>query len=352
MSPTPEWVMMGGEDAESYKKHSAYQRALVEAANEKINEVILASLSLDLISNGFSVADFGCASGPNTFVAVQTIIDAVENKYRKETGQNPVDNIEFQVLFNDLSNNDFNSLFRTLPSDRRYYSAGVPGSFFDRVLPKQSLHIGVMNYAFQFISKVPKGILDRDSPMWNRDIHCTGFNNKVKKAYLDQYLVDTKKILDARAEELVPGGLMLILGSCLKDGMKMSETYRGIVLDLIGASLNDLAHHGIIEQEKVDSFNIRLYIAEEGELRQIIEENGKFTVEAFEDINQPIEESSDPKIFVASSKAALGGILSAHFGAEAMRKAFDLVEVKAHQNFSRIENAKPGMQYLIVLRKN
>lgn len=43
------------------------QRALLEAAKEKMNEAISAKLSLNLISDRFSVADFGCASGPNTF---------------------------------------------------------------------------------------------------------------------------------------------------------------------------------------------------------------------------------------------------------------------------------------------
>ena len=213
----------------------------MEAAKEKMNEAISAKLSLDLISDRFCVADFGCASGPNTFVAVQNIIDAVEDKYRKETGQNPAENIEFQVLFNDFSTNDFNTLFQALPPGRRYYSAGVPGSFFGRVLPKHSFHIGVISYAFHFTSKNPKGITDRDSPLWNKDVHCTGFNEAVKKAYLDQYSADTKNLLDARAEELVPGGLMLILGSGLRDGVKISETAKGIMMDFIGASLNDLA---------------------------------------------------------------------------------------------------------------
>lgn len=217
------------------------KRALLEAAKEKMSEAIKAKLSLDLISDRFSVADFGCASGPNTFVAVQNIIDAVEDKYRKETGQNPAENIEFQVLFNDFTTNDFNTLFQSLPAGRRYYSAGVPGSFFERVLPKESFHIGVINYAFHFTSKIPKGITDRDSPSWNRDMHCTGFNKAVKKAYLDQYSADAKILLDARADELVPGGLMLLFGSCLRDGVKMSETSKGIVLDAVGASLNDLA---------------------------------------------------------------------------------------------------------------
>ncbi|KAG2281007.1 hypothetical protein Bca52824_052227 [Brassica carinata] len=164
MATTPKWIMVGGDGPESYNQNSSYQRALLEAAKEKKSEAIKAKLSLDLISDRFSVADFGCASGPNTFVAVQNIIDAVEDKYRKETGQNPAENIEFQVLFNDFTINDFNTLFQSLPAGRRYYSAGVPGSFFERVLPKESFHIGVINYAFHFTSKIPKGITDLDSP--------------------------------------------------------------------------------------------------------------------------------------------------------------------------------------------
>ncbi|CAH2065716.1 unnamed protein product [Thlaspi arvense] len=353
MSTNPEWIMIGGEGPESYNQHSSYQRALLEAAKEKMNEVISAKLSLDLISDRFIVADFGCASGPNTFVAVQNIIDAVEVKYRKETGQNPTDNIEFQVLFNDFTTNDFNTLFQALPPGRKYYSAGVPGSFFERVLPKHSFHIGVINYAFHFTSRIPKGITDRDSPSWNRDMHCTGFNEAVKKAYSDQYSADTKILLDARADEVVPGGLMLLFGSCLRDGVKMSETSKGIVMDFIGDSLNDLVQQGVIEQDKVDSFSTPLYIAEESELRQIIKENGKFTIEAFEDIIHPNGEFPlDPKILAVSFRASFGAFLSAHFGVDAMRKAFELVEVKAREDFPRIQNAKPGMQYLIVLRKN
>ncbi|EFH63319.1 hypothetical protein ARALYDRAFT_894348 [Arabidopsis lyrata subsp. lyrata] len=106
----------------------------------------------------------------------------------------------------------------------------------------------------------------------------------------------------------------------------------------------------VIEQDKVDSFNITLYIVEEGELRalrQIIEENGKFTIKAFEDIIQPSGETLDPKILAVYFKCAFRGILSTHFGAETMRKAFELVESKAHLEFSRLQKAKPAMQYLI-----
>ncbi|CAH8383453.1 unnamed protein product [Eruca vesicaria subsp. sativa] len=318
-----------------------------------MSEAISTKLNLDLISDRLCVADFGCASGPNTFVAVQNIIEAVEDKYRNETGQNAADNnVEFQVLFNDSTTNDFNTLFQTLPPGRNYYTSGVPGSFFNRVLPKHSFHIGVFNYSFHFTSRIPNGIMERDSPLWNRDMHCTGFNEAVKKAYLDQYSADTNNVLDARAEELVPGGLLFLSGSGLRDGVKMSETVKGIMMDFIGASLNDLAQHGVINQDKVDSFNIPLYFAEESELRQIIEENGKFTIEAFEEIIHANGEFPlDPKILAVSFRSFFGALLSAHFGVDTMRKVFELVEVKAREEFSRIQNAKPGLQYLIVLSK-
>lgn len=110
---------------------------------------------------------------------------------------------------------------------------------------------------------------------------------------------------------------------------------------------------GLVEKDKVDSFSTPLYIAEEGELRKIIKENGKFTVEAFENIIHPNEEFPlDPKILAVSFNATFGAFLSAHFGEKAVRKAFELVEVKIQENISLIKNAKPVMQYLIVLRKN
>ncbi|CAL9239585.1 unnamed protein product [Arabidopsis halleri] len=170
--------------------------------------------------------------------------------------------------------------------------------------------------------------MDRDSPLWNKDMQCTGFNQAVKKAYLDQYSIDTKNLLDARAEELVSGGLMLLLGSCLRDGVKMSETPKGIVMDFIGESLSDLAQKGEIEQDKVDSFKTSFYFAEQSEIRQIIEENGTFTIKAFEDIiHSKNDFPLDPKILAFSFKAFSGAFISTHFGTET--------------------NAKPGMQYLI-----
>jgi len=51
-----------------------------------------------------------------------------------------------------------------------------------------------MSYTFHFTSKIPKAIMDRDSPLWNKDMQCIAFNQAVKNACLDQYSIDTKNL--------------------------------------------------------------------------------------------------------------------------------------------------------------
>lgn len=131
------------------------QRGVIDAAKLVILEAVTEKLDLtnpifDSSCNSFRIADFGCSTGPNTFLAVQNIVEAVEQKYQKSALEAP----EFQVFFNDHVDNDFNILFRTLPPARKYFAAGVPGSFYSRVFPKASLHFVHCSYALHWLSKV------------------------------------------------------------------------------------------------------------------------------------------------------------------------------------------------------
>ncbi|KAL1200902.1 Farnesoic acid carboxyl-O-methyltransferase [Cardamine amara subsp. amara] len=339
------FTMIGGEGPNSYRQHSKYQGALVEAAKEKINEAISTKLNIDLTSKLANIADFGCSTGPNTFFAIQTILDAVENKYQQD--------IEFQVFFNDSSNNDFNSLFKTLPPTRKYFATGVPGSFFGRVLPRNTLHVGVSSFSIHFVSMIPKEFKNRDSPLWNKDIYCTGFSKKIEKLYLDQYKIDMEIFLNARAQELMSSGLLLLLGGCLPNGVKMSETVNGMMTDIIGSSLSEIAKKGIIDQKRLDTFKLPVYFAQVDVLKQIIEDNGCFTIEVFEKISHANGEYPlDHEYLTLSFKATVGGSVASQFGQDAMEKTYELVKKKTQEKLPQIAKAKPGFQYLIVLRKN
>ncbi|KAM7497726.1 hypothetical protein LguiA_022140 [Lonicera macranthoides] len=129
--------MNGGDGINSYSQNSCYEKGIIEAAKVVIIEAVTEKLGLnnpsfDSSCNSFRIADFGCSTGPNTFFAVQNIVEAVEQKYEKSARKTP----EFQVFFNDHVNNDFNILFRTLPPARKYFAVGVPGSFYSRMFPK------------------------------------------------------------------------------------------------------------------------------------------------------------------------------------------------------------------------
>jgi hypothetical protein len=149
------------------------------------------------------IADYGCSYGWNTLNCMRFVLDTMlgsgRNSYKKDRLEScpsagdddsgsldlirrsaPIatdrfdrvlvagddeDRLEFQYLFVDLPSNDFNSLFRMLhdpdfatefgdDEDLRLFSAGVAGSFFERVLPPQSVDLTITVYAIHFLSQV------------------------------------------------------------------------------------------------------------------------------------------------------------------------------------------------------
>lgn len=230
----------------------------MDAAKELISEAIADKLDLKILGfddtlKPFKIADLGCSVGPNTLLAVQNIIEAIELKFQRTTNlhQKP-SALEFQVFLNDHSDNDFNTLFKSLPHARKYFAAGVPGSFHSRLFPRSSIHFVHTSYALHWLSKVPKEIVDPCSPAWNKgSIQCSESNIEVVRAYSTQYKNDMESFLNARAEELVPGGLMvLILAAVVPDGIPLSNSYVGVFNNILGSCFNDLAKMERINDSK------------------------------------------------------------------------------------------------------
>lgn len=112
----------------------------------------------------FKLADLGCSSGPNALMVVENIVGNVHALCKQEKLKAPD---EFQVFLNDLPNNDFNSVFKMTP---QFYSnlenqigheksgncfiSGVPGSFYARLFPSNSLHFVHSSYAVHWLSQV------------------------------------------------------------------------------------------------------------------------------------------------------------------------------------------------------
>ncbi|XVF24405.1 hypothetical protein REPUB_Repub13aG0125000 [Reevesia pubescens] len=243
------------------------QRGIMDAAKVIINEEITMKFDIQQLSlaasKPFRIADLGCSSGPNTILAMENIIEAVECKFQAHG----LISLEFQVFFNDQISNDFNSLFASLPVERNYYTASVLGSFHGHLFPTASLHFVYLSCALNWISKVPKRVLDKTSPAWNPGrIHYSGAPKEVFEVYSDQFAKDIDSFLHARVKELAPGGLMALILLVVPDVITHPQITFGSEIELVGYCLMDMAKTGIVSGENVDTFNLPLYYTSPKEL--------------------------------------------------------------------------------------
>ena len=123
---------------------------------------VLAQAVLDFcdtkLPHCITIADLGCSSGPNTLFAVTRITSLIYERF-SQLGQAPP---EFSIFLNDLPGNDFNAVFQTfLPAfkEKKWaenvsYISGVPGSFYGRLFPSNSLHFVHSGTSLHWLSQV------------------------------------------------------------------------------------------------------------------------------------------------------------------------------------------------------
>ncbi|KAK5773377.1 hypothetical protein PVK06_049683 [Gossypium arboreum] len=221
------------------------------------------------------VADLGCASGPNTFFPACEIVGIVTRICGEAHSESP----ELQVFLNDLPQNDFNTVFKSVPSfnGRPCFIAGVAGSFYQRLFPSNSIHFVHSSYCLHWLSKVPEGVKNNKG-----NIHIGKSSPpNVSKAYSEQFRNDFSKFLRFRYEEMISGGRMLLtfIGRSITD--PASKDYC-TTWDLLTKSLLDLVAEGLVCKSEVDSFNVPYYYPCKEEVREFIEKNGSFILDKLE----------------------------------------------------------------------
>ncbi|GFP86219.1 probable S-adenosylmethionine-dependent methyltransferase at5g37990 [Phtheirospermum japonicum] len=318
--------MAGGDGAQSYTNNSLYQRAVMDAGMLLVQKSIADHIQPTSLET-FSIADLGCSVGPNTFIAMDNILESVKLKYQNANNKIP----EFQVYFNDHALNDFNTLFKSLPPNRDYHASGVPGSFYTRLFPRASLRIAYSSYSLQWLSQVPTEIMDPTSPAYNKGrISCMGDNQEVINAYSRQHFKDFSDFLHARAQEIVPGGLLMLILPARSNGVHHSRDPFSIMNDRLGACLMDLAKKGVIDEAKVDAYNLPQYIASPHEFEEIIKKNGHFDIERMEGLPEAKASyrPSSPEEVTRGIRAVMEELVKEHFGHEILDDVFDIFQEK------------------------
>ncbi|GMP23332.1 hypothetical protein CsSME_00000965 [Camellia sinensis var. sinensis] len=264
--------MNRGEGENSYAQNSSFTQKVASMTMPVLENAVETLFSKDFhLLQALNVVDLGCATSPNTFTVISTIKRMMEKKCRELNCQT----LELQVYLNDLPGNDFNTLFKGLLSkvvvgnkceEVSCYVMGVPGSFHGRLFPRNSLRLVHSCYSAHWLSQAPKGLTSREGLALNR-----------------------RKIYISKTSPLV----------------------------------------GLIDEDKLDTFNVPSYFPSLEEVKDIVERDGSFTIDhmvGFE-LDTPQMQENDKWVRVEKLAKAVRAftepIISNQFGHEIMDKLYD-----------------------------
>ncbi|XXG46420.1 hypothetical protein AAC387_Pa02g1276 [Persea americana] len=313
--------MNEGSGEASYAKNSQVQKKIISTAKPIIAEAIRDFCTSTNIKGSFGLADLGCSSG-----------------------------------------NDFNTLFRSLPAfyekinkeeerdSSACFVAGVPGSFYGRLFPTRSLDFVHASSSLHWLSQVPPEIDAKSkTPLNEGRVYISKTSPpSVANAYLAQFKRDFSLFLKLRSEEIVARGRMVLTlsGRSNPDLTGGENCYK---FDLLADALNDMVSEGLIEKEKVDSFNFPLYEPSPDELMLEIERQGSFFLhrqavckvdwDATATDNTTNEETGTAtriqgEYVARAARAIVEPMLKEHFGEKVVENVFQRVTYLRQINIS------------------
>ncbi|KAL8144089.1 hypothetical protein V2J09_017121 [Rumex salicifolius] len=204
--------MKPGSGQGSYAQNSSVQNDILLITRPYTEQALGEYLKAHTVTRGKMVmADLGCGSGPNTLAATSHMVEALHDTWQRQ-GKGPLPDVV--VYLNDLSGNDFNEVFGSLPSTltrirdggfgSNCFVFGAPGSYHGRLFPPRSLHFVHSSSSLHWLSQVPSG-------MNKGKINISETSSKeITDAYTEQFRSDFCLFLESRSKEMVGGGRMVL----------------------------------------------------------------------------------------------------------------------------------------------
>ncbi|CAH8339240.1 unnamed protein product [Eruca vesicaria subsp. sativa] len=326
--------MTGGDGASSYSANSLIQKRAILMARPvlvKNTEEMMKSVNFP---NYIKVAELGCSSGQNTFLAISEITNTI-NVLCQQSNQNPP---EIDCCLNDLPENDFNATFKFVPyfnkellktNQASCFVYGAPGSFYSRLFSRNSLHFIHSSYSLHWLSRVPEKLENN-----KENVFITNSSpQSAFKAYLNQFQKDFTMFLTLRSEEIVSNGRM-VLAFVGRNTVNNDPLFRDCchAWTLLSKSLCDLVFEGLVSNLKLDAFNLPFYDPSEQELRDVIQNEGSFEINDLETHGLDLGHSNcvdEEDNYEAghneakSIRAVTEPMLAAHFGEDIIDILFD-----------------------------
>ena len=248
---SPRTTMVGGG---LYDENARHQRTAVSLAMPLLGRAIEA-VPLPADGAPFVLADYGSATGFNTFAPARKVVSEV----RRRGGTS----IPICVVHNDQADNDYAALFRGVATSAESYAhekgvfvLAAGASFYRPVLPPRFVSLGWSANAAHWLSEVPCCVSGRLSFRRPADGVATPFGQRAHE--------DWTRFLQARAIELRPGGALVVAMVEADDsGSSGADHFLDVLTEVLAAQVESNA----LRAGEVARMIVPLYFRTEREIR-------------------------------------------------------------------------------------
>ncbi|GAV56779.1 Methyltransf_7 domain-containing protein [Cephalotus follicularis] len=345
--------MNKGDGENSFAKNSAYTQTVVFKTKPLLESALQSLFTKDFFTcKLLNVADLGCSSNPSAYALMSTVIENVRLKCRELNCQVP----EIQFYLNDLVGNDFNTLFNGLSTfDQKGVSCFVmaaPGSFHGRLFPRNTMDLIHSSYSVHWLSQAPSLTSKEGLPLNKGKMYISKTSPPaVSKAYLAQFQEDFILFLKSRSQEVVSNGVMVLTlhGRQSPDPSSKQSCY---LWDLLADATAHMISLGLVEESKLDSFNVPYYIPSQEELQNLVDGEGSFATEHMDTFTLLIGDKNIWPIWELTAKnirSFTEPMMSNHFGEAIMDKLYNRL---THLLVEDLAKESPfTISIIVVLRK-
>ncbi len=238
-----------------YDAHSEYQRRIVAQGNKAIIEMVDA-LDLAHVNDACTIADYGCGTGATSVQAIGTAVRRLRERSR---------GLPLHAIHADLMTNDFNQVFHNIAEGYAreaggpIYISAFAGSFFNQIIPSSTVHLGLCSNAAHWFRIQPEVSLPEGMFFTNA--------RGAERQQLDEAAADDwLNFLEARADEIVPNGRMLVQGISRVEKNDGSEHVSAVeLLQLMWDIACGMAGDGLLEKSVLVSYVFPVYCRSEEE---------------------------------------------------------------------------------------
>jgi len=280
-------VTTGMKGAGFYDKHSTAQLASIRLVFDWIeNDIADMPLPQDPLS--FTVLDLGCSEGRNALIAMSRIVESVRRRRANQL---------IHTIYSDLPSNNFNRLFLNLQEARTadgipagVYASAAAGSFYEPLMPPRSVHFAMCFNALLWLDvlpavSVPDFVVYRRQHPPRPGLHVS---QETADAFARQADRDLVRFLKCRADELMPGGKLLIVSP----GDAAEHRLADGLYDALNDACLDLVASGRLPRQRYERFTMPLYFRTVAEMLAPLERDGSpvkgaFTVDRAETLEVP-----------------------------------------------------------------